>query len=134
MDLALKWAYLKQLVLKNLPVTIALLLLFVAWSNYAYHGWKGLIGPLLLTIALVALSVRLIEQGEEQNKAIQKRLYEETVRNNRLDMQLRTLQEQVASLSRPPTSLDVISTVLVEAEGLISKDLGAMQDTAQRWR
>lgn len=108
MDLSLKWAYLKQVILKNLPLSIAVLLLFVSWSNYAYHGWKGLIGPLLLTIAMVAFAVRQIEQGDERNKLIQKRLYEETVRANQLDLEVHVLQNQVDALSRPPTSHDVI--------------------------
>lgn len=104
---SLQRAYLKQVAIKYMPLTIAVLLAFITWSNYAYHGWKGLLGPLALCVAMIAYAVHLLQEGDETNKQIRQRLFEETTRANRLEMERRALEVEVDRLSRPPNRMVV---------------------------
>ncbi len=104
---SLQRAYLKEKATQYLPVIIALLMAFVTWSNYAYHGWKGLLGAVALFIAVIAYCVHLLQDGDAMNKRLRERVFEETTRANRAELERDALQLQVDSLSRPPTAEDI---------------------------
>lgn len=127
---SLQRAYLKQVAIKYMPITIAVLLAFIAWSNYAYHGWKGLLGPLALCVAMIAYAVHLLQEGDETNKNIRQRLYEETTRANRLEMERHALEVEVDRLSRPPTAEDIRRAAEQLSDTQPSQELTA---TEERW-
>lgn len=126
---SLQRAYLKQVAIKYMPITIAVLLAFIAWSNYAYHGWKGLLGPLALCVAMIAYAVHLLQEGDETNKNIRQRLYEETTRANRLEMERHALEVEVDRLSRPPTANDLLTAAEQLTEAGVTQRLQDNQPT-----